>query len=97
MTGKYLGLALAILLASLLTACNKAAEERAGTEDEGVVAQLPEDAPQQRRTTGGNLPPPDKVEEEVLVDLHFNSFTTGEAKLSDFSGKPLVVNLWAVW
>lgn len=86
-----------LILAMLSGGCNDAEQQTADSTGSETHAQAPVETPPKRETTGGNVPPPAKLDSEELPELLFNNFSLGDQKLSDFRGKPTVVNLWAVW
>lgn len=94
------GLIVALLLALVLpvVSCNKASQDSGSAnsvaESPSVVAEKP--AP--RETTGGNSPavtPPTAAAD--LSDFTYTAFDGTSGQFSAMTGKPTVVNLWAVW
>lgn len=101
---KRVSVLLAVLLLTLamaLAGCNKKPAPESATQPPAEVAQAPAEAEPpatqeepagDRETTGGNLP---GIAQKP--DIEFMTFDGFSGKISDFSGKPTVVNMWAVW
>ena len=101
MKSRYTGLVIILLLALILPAagCNKAADSGGTNGSANSVAESPSvvtKTPPARETAGGNTPitPPPAVE---APDFTYTAFDGSSGKLSGLTGKPTVVNLWAVW
>lgn len=46
---------------------------------------------------GGEVPPQQLDEKDLVPDLTFKDFNGNDVSLRDFQGKPIVVNSWAAW
>jgi hypothetical protein len=89
-----------LLLALILPAagCNKASQDSGSASSGAETAPVVAEKPAPRETTGGNAPvvtPPPPAAD--VSDFAYTAFNGTSGQFSALTGKPTVVNLWAVW